>query len=138
MYANEPYLLELLQEAHLFDAAALEDVNHKKKSTESVLEALISLNLIPDENVAEVLANNAGMEYVDLGKMEIDPSVSSHVSGDSAVRFKIVPIAESNGGLVVAVTDPLDFDTLDSVRHLLSVEPEFVVCLLYTSDAADE
>tara|TARA_B100000925_G_C22010382_1_gene476024 strand:- start:5154 stop:6800 length:1647 start_codon:yes stop_codon:yes gene_type:complete len=116
-----------LQEAHLFDAAALEDVNHKKKSTESVLEALISLNLITDENVAEVLANNAGMEYVDLGKMEINPSVSSHVSGDSAVRFKIVPIAESNGGLVVAVTDPLDFDTLDSVRHLLDVEPEFVV-----------
>ena len=127
MYANESYLLELLQEAHLFDAAALEDVNHKKKSTESVLEALISLNFITEENVAEVLANNAGMEYVDLGKMEINPSVSSHVSGDSAVRFKIVPIAESNGGLVVAVTDPLDFDTLDSVRHLLDVEPEFVV-----------
>ena len=127
LYANESYLLELLQEAHLFDAAALEDVNHKKKSTESTLEALISLNIVTDENVAEVLANNAGMEYVDLQKMEIDPSVASHISGEQALRFKIVPIAESHGSLVIAVTDPLDFDTLDSARHILSVEPEFVV-----------
>jgi len=127
LYANESYLLELLQEAQLFDAAALEDVRHKKKSKESTLEALFSLNIITDENVAEVLANNAGMEYVDLSKMEIDPSVASHISGEHALRFKIVPIAESHGAPVIAVTDPLDFDTLDSARHILSVEPEFVV-----------
>ncbi|MDF1863058.1 MAG: ATPase, T2SS/T4P/T4SS family, partial [Verrucomicrobiales bacterium] len=127
MYANESYLLELLQEASLFDDAALEDVNHKKKSQESTLDALLSLNIINDDNVAEVLAQNAGMEYVDIRKMDIDPSVAAHVPADAAVRFKIVPIAEGNGTLVVAVTDPLDFDALDSVRHVLSVEPEFVV-----------
>lgn len=127
MYANESYLLELLQEASLFDDAALEDVNHKKKSQESTLDALLSLNIINDDNVAEVLAQNAGMEYVDIRKMDIDPSVATHVPADAAVRFKIVPIAEGNGTLVVAVTDPLDFDALDSVRHVLSVEPEFVV-----------
>ncbi|MAS95520.1 MAG: type II secretion system protein E [Verrucomicrobiales bacterium] len=127
MYSNEPYLLELLQEASLVDAAALEDVKHKKKSQESTLEGLISLNLVNDESIAEVLATNTGMEYVDLGKLEIDPSVASHVPADSAVRFGIVPIAEGGGTLVVAVIDPLDFDSLDSVRHVLSVEPEFVV-----------
>jgi type IV pilus assembly protein PilB len=127
LYANESYLLELLQEASLFDDAALEDVNHKKKSQESTLDALLSLNIITDDNVAEVLAQNAGMEYVDIRKMDIDPSVAVHVPADAAVRFKIVPIAEGNGTLVVAVTDPLDFDALDSVRHVLSVEPEFVV-----------
>lgn len=127
LYSNESYLLELLQEANLFDDAALEDVNHKKKAQESVLEGLLSLNLVSDEAVAEVLASNAGMEYVDLRKMDIDPSVASHVPAESAVRFKMVPIAESGGSLIVAVTDPLDFDALDSARHVLSVEPEFVV-----------
>lgn len=127
LYTNEPYLIGLLQEAGLFDASALEDVRHKKKSQESTLEALLSHNHVTDEGIAEVLASNAGMEYVDLRKFDVDPSVASEVAADVAVRFRILPIATSHGGLVIAVTDPLDFDSLDSVRHVLSVEPEFVV-----------
>lgn len=127
MYSNEPYLLDLLREANVFDEAALEDVNHKKKNQESVLEGLMSLGLVTDEKIAEILAVNSGMEYVELSKMEIDPSVATQVPADSAVRFKIVPIAFGGGSLVIAVTDPLDFDSLDSVRHVLTVEPEFVV-----------
>lgn len=126
MYSNDSYLLDLLQEENLVDAAALEDVKHKK-GQESTLDALVSLNIVSDDDIAEVLARNSGMEYVDLRKMEIDPSVAQNVPADTAVRFRIVPIAESGGSLVVAVTDPLDFDGLDSVRHMLSVEPEFVV-----------
>jgi len=127
LYSNESYLLELLQEAHLVDDAALEDVKHKKKSEDSTLEALLALNLISDENIAETLATSAGMDYVDLGKLDINPEVAKNVPADTAVRFGIVPIAEGGGTLVVAVTDPMDFDSLDSVRHVLSVEPEFVV-----------
>jgi len=127
LYSNESYLFDLLQEAGAFDPAALEDVKHKKKAQESMLEALISLNIITDETIAEVLAQNAGMEYVDLRKLDVDPSLGSRVPAATAVRFGIVPIAEGGGTLVVAVTDPLDFDGLDSVRHVLSGEPEFVV-----------
>ena len=127
MYSNETYLLDLLQEAHLFDDAALEDVSHKKKAQDSTLEGLLALNIINDEQIAEVLATNCGMDYVELRKLDIDPSVAQHVPAASAVRFGIVPIAEGGGTLVIAVTDPMDFDALDSVRHVLSVEPEFVV-----------
>jgi len=127
LYTNESYLLELLQEAQLVTKAALEDVNHKKKSQESIIEALISLNLLSDESIAQTLAANAGMDYVDLKRLDVNPAVASRIPADVAVRFRIVPVAEGGGTLVVAVTDPLDFDALDSVRHVLSVEPEFVV-----------
>ncbi|PAW63909.1 MAG: type II secretion system protein E [Verrucomicrobiia bacterium Tous-C2TDCM] len=127
MYSNEPYLLELLQEAQLVTPAALEDVRHKKKSQESTLEALLSLNLLTDETIAQTLAENAGMDYVDLKRLEVNPAVASRLAADAAVRFRVVPIAEGGGTLVVAVTDPLDFDALDSLRHVLTVEPEFVV-----------
>jgi type II secretory ATPase GspE/PulE/Tfp pilus assembly ATPase PilB-like protein len=127
LYSNESYLLELLQEAQLVTPAALEDVRHKKKSQESTLEALLSLNLLTDETIAQTLAENAGMEYVDLKRLEVNPAVASRLAADAAVRFRVVPIAEGGGTLVVAVTDPLDFDALDSLRHVLTVEPEFVV-----------
>ena len=62
MYTNEPYLLELLKEAQLVTPAALEDAKHKKKSQESTIDALLSLNLLTDEAIAQTLAENAGME----------------------------------------------------------------------------
>lgn len=127
MYSNESYLLELLQEAQLVTPAALEDVRHKKKSQESTIEALLSLNLLTDETIAQTLAENAGMEYVDLKRLDVNPAVSARLTPDAAVRFRVVPIAEGGGTLVIAVTDPLDFDALDSLRHVLTVEPEFVV-----------
>ena len=127
MYTNEPYLLELLQEAQRVTPAALEDAKHKKKSQETTIQALLSLNLLTDEMIAETLAENAGMDYVDLKRLDLNPAVALRVPADVAVRFRIVPVAEGHGSLVIAVTDPLDFDALDSVRHVLSVEPEFVV-----------
>lgn len=127
MYSNESYILELLQEALLVTPAALEDVRHKKKSQESTLEALLSLNHITDEAIAQTLAENAGMEYVDLKKLDLDPSIGAAVPADTAVRFQVVPIVDNGGTLVIAVADPLDFDALDSLRHILSNEPEFVV-----------
>jgi len=127
LYSNESYLLELLQEAQLVSPAAMEDVRHKKKSQESTIEGLLSLNLLTDETIAQTLAENAGMDYVDLKRFDVNPAVASRVPADAAVRFRAVPIAEGGGTLIIAVTDPLDFDALDSLRHVLTVEPEFVV-----------
>ncbi len=126
MYANENFLLQLLREAGIVDDAALDDIAHKKKSQETTLAALLSQNKISEEQVGQTLAVNSGMEFVDLQKMDIDPSISSAIEGENCVRYKIVPIARSGESLVIAVVDPLDFDGLDSVRHLLSGEPEFV------------
>ncbi len=127
MYSNESYLLDLLKEAQAVSPEALKDVHHKKKSTETTIEALISLNLVSDEAIAKVLAENAGMDYVDLKRLDINPAVASNMPASASVRFRAVPIAASAGTLVVAVTDPMDFDSLDSLRHVLSVEPELVV-----------
>ncbi len=127
LYTNENFLVELLQEASLLDQTQIEDVSHQKKSGQSLLETLIRQGKITEEQVAQTLAVNSGMEFVDLLKMpEIDPNAVSTISADAAVRFKVIPIVNTGSELVVAVSDPLDFDALDSVRHVLPMEPQFV------------
>ena len=127
MYTNENYLIELLQEASLIDDTQMTDASHQKKSGESLLEALIKTGKVTEEQVAQTLAVNSGMEFVDLLKMpEIDPNAVSTITADAAVRFKVIPIVNTGHELVVAVSDPLDFDALDSVRHVLPMEPQFV------------
>lgn len=127
MYANENYLIELLKEASLLNDTQIEDAGHQKKSGQSVLEALVSLGKVSEEDVASTLAVNSGMEFVDLLKMpEIDPAAVKAITADAAARFKVIPIVNTGSELVVAVVDPLDFDALDSVRHVLPMEPQFV------------
>ncbi len=111
----------------MLDEAQIEDATHQKKNNESLLEALVRQNFVSEENVAQTLAVNSGMEFVDLLKMpNIDPAAVQTITADAAARFKVIPIVNSGGQLVVAVVDPLDFDALDSVRHVLPMEPEFV------------
>ncbi len=45
---------------------------------------------------------------------------------DKAYRYKAVPIALNDDVLVVAISDPLNFDTLDNLRFLLKREIETV------------
>lgn len=127
MYANDKYLLELLKEASLIDDSKIEDANHQKKQDESLIEALVKQGKVSEEDVARTLAVNSGMEFIDLLKTpNIDPAAVQMITADAAARFKVIPIVNTGTELVVAVVDPLDFDALDSVRHVLPMEPQFV------------
>ncbi|MGY9106732.1 MAG: GspE/PulE/PilB domain-containing protein, partial [Alphaproteobacteria bacterium] len=41
------------------------------------------------------------------------------VSVDVARRYRIVPLYQTDGSLTVALDDPLDFDSLDTLSHML-------------------
>ena len=62
-----------------------------------------------------------------LSSMVIPPDVIKQIRGEEARRFKVIPVAFNDSGLVVAVSDPLDIDTIDSLGFLLQREIE-VVC----------
>ncbi len=125
-YENEDYLIELMVENGVLDSSDVESAAHRKKNQQSMLDFLIEIEKISEEDVARTLAISSGMDYVDLAMAEIDPSAVAAVEADVARRYKVVPISFNGTHLQIAVGNPLDFDTLDSVRHMLSVEPEFV------------
>jgi type II secretion system protein E len=66
------------------------------------------------------------MDWIDLSAMVIPPAVIKQISAADARRFKVIPIAFGETGLVVAVSDPLDIDTIDSLGFLLQRELELV------------
>ena len=50
----------------------------------------------------------------------------SQIRGEDARRFKVIPVGLGESGLIVAVSDPLDIDTIDSLSFLLQREIELV------------
>ena len=68
-----------------------------------------------------------GVEWVDLSTEIIPPEVITQIRPEDACRFKVVPAGFGETGLVVAIGDPDDIDTIDSLSFLLQREVR-VVC----------
>lgn len=126
MYANEDFLLELLEENGTVSAPDLEGARHRKKNNQTVIEVLLESGKMSEEDLAQTLAVSSGMDYIDLTRAEINEGLVESVDAEAARRYKVVPVSYNGSHMVVAVADPLDFDTLDAVRHVIPHELEFV------------
>jgi type IV pilus assembly protein PilB len=124
MYSNEEYLLELLTESGLLTDHAIQQAKTSKKPNETVLECLIKTGVISDEQVAQTVAVNSGMEYVDLHGFTPDPAMKVLVPMEAAQRYKVAPLGMNGPTLQVVVADPYDFETLDSLPHVLQPDLE--------------
>ncbi len=125
MYSNEKYLLELLQESGLLVERDIQGVAASKKPGESVLETLIKTGIVSDEQVAQTVAVNSGMEYIELQGFAPPPSLKGLVPVEVAIRYKVAPLGTNGTALQIVVADPYDFETLDALPHVLQPEIEF-------------
>jgi type IV-A pilus assembly ATPase PilB len=123
---NDDYILEILLETGLVTKSQLERAHAEKNDDETTIEALVRLGIVSQEDVTRALASHAAMDFVDLAQIAISEEAIALVPADVAKRFKVVPVAQGDTGLMVAVADPLNFDTLDSLHHLLHLDLEFV------------
>ena len=126
MAQNDDYILEILLETGLISQSQLDRARSEKRGDDSVVDTLIRQGVLTQEDVTRALASHAAMDYVDLSAMAIDEATLQTVPPDVAKRFRVVPIAQSDTGLMIAVGDPLNFDTFDSLHHLLQRDLEFV------------
>jgi len=120
VFSNEEYLLELLVEA---GKVTQEDIDLARKAVgtnETVIEHLISSNKLEESDVAQVLAVNAGVDFIDLDNTSITAEVFESIPEDTARRFRVVPVADDGLYLTVAMADPLDFEVLDTLPHVLN------------------
>ncbi len=124
-YSNEEYLIELLQESGLIGDRELQLARGAKKPHETVLESMIKTGAVSDEQVAQTVAVNSGMEYVDLTGFEPHAELKELVPVATALRYKIAPLGQDKGRLQIAVADPYDFETLDALPHVLQPDIEY-------------
>ena len=128
MYSNEEYLLDLLKEAGYVTADDVAHATASKRAKQTPLEYLILSKKVGEDVVSQTMAVNAGMDFVDLTGFVPDPAVLEMVPTDVAVKYTTIPVGIDNGRLVLALADPLDFQTTDSLPHILTALPLDFVC----------
>jgi type II secretion system protein E len=123
---NETYVLDLLRDAGLVTRPQIESARSRLNGASNVVDLLIKDGVISEADVSRTLAGQAHMDWIDLSSMVIPPAVIKQIRPEDARRFKVIPIAFGESGLIVAVGDPLDINTVDSLSFLLQREIELV------------
>ena len=127
MQQKEDYVLKLLEESGLLTRTQIEKAKARLNGNGDVVDLLIKDGVISDTDISRSLAAQAHMDWIDLSAKSIPPDVISQIRAEDARRFKVVPVGYGESGLIVAVSDPLDIETIDSVSFLLQRDIE-VVC----------
>ena len=126
MQKNETYVLDLLHDAGLVTRPQIENARSRLNGENNVVGLLIRDGVVSEADVSRTLAGQAHMDWIDISMMVIPPVVIRQIRAEDARRFKVIPVAFGESGLVVAVGDPLDIDTIDSLSFLLQREIELI------------
>ncbi len=126
MFSNEDYLAELLAEAGMVSVDEVAQARNALSGSETVVEHLLANTALTQENVAKTLAANGGVPFIRLGDVSFDPAITETVSDDVAKRYRVIPVQDDGLVLTVAISDPLDFEVLDSLPHVIGRELNLV------------
>ncbi len=94
-------------------------IEKRKTSADRFGEICVSDGLATEEAVARALAEQFGLEYVDLQEFRIDEAILGLFPPDVIYRYHFVPLGEEGETLVIAVSDPTDVINLDELEMLI-------------------
>ncbi len=126
MPQSEDYVLGILQEGGLVTIPQIDSARSRLNGAAGVVDVLINDGIVSDSDVSRTLAAQAHMDWIDISSIVIPPQIINQIRAEEARRFKVIPVAFGETGLVVAVGNPLDIDTIDSLSFLLQRELELV------------
>jgi len=116
---------EILTEWGVVTEAGIEEaLDYAETEGVRIGEAMIALGLADEEDVTKAISVQYDMEYVDLERNIVHATEVSLLPEERIKRHLVIPMSrDEKGRLKVAVTDPLDLETLDMLRFMLNEEP---------------
>jgi general secretion pathway protein E/type IV pilus assembly protein PilB len=87
-----------------------------------VVDLMLANKVIRPADVTQAKAAHFGAEVVALAELKIEDDVISTIPRHIAKKYRVVPVFKHDNTLTVALADPSDLDTIDSLNHLLHME----------------
>jgi general secretion pathway protein E/type IV pilus assembly protein PilB len=128
MPVQDEYVIEILRDVGLITH---EDLQKAKEAATAngtgIVKALVQMGRVTQMEVSKALAGQFGMDTVDLAEYKVPEEIIALVPRLVARRYKIIPVHKHDNTLTVAIGDPMDVDTVDSLRYILKMNVEVVV-----------
>jgi len=108
---------EMLVDSSVINLEQLQEaLEAQRESGKRLGEVVVDLQLATEEEVQDILANQLGIEKVNLYEERVDPEVARLISADMISRHQAMPMRQEGNNLLVAMVDPLNLLAIDDIR----------------------
>jgi len=107
-------------------------------------EVLLEDGTLPPAGLLRALAEQFGLDYLELDGAAVDLELVQRVPASIAKRHRAVPVAQDGDEVVVAMANPVDVVAKDDIRNILSApvrtvlaDPEQILRVIERGASAD-
>jgi type IV pilus assembly protein PilB len=90
-----------------------------RQSGESLARYLFNRGLATEDDLVRGMANEVGLDYVDLSTFPVDPRAASMLPESVARHHMVLPVRIENGVPLVAMANPSDVYAMDDLRTIM-------------------
>ncbi len=128
MTGTDEYIVEIIEGVGLITyKQGVEALESAKKEGKSVLDVVVRNTGLSKIDLLKALATQFGMETISLKDLAIEKEIIDSIPPSVARRYHVVPVQRNETALTVALGDPFDVETLDSLRYILKTNVDGMV-----------
>ena len=131
MAKDSEFIVELLLEYGMVSPEQVEEVRREIDLMEApdvdIINLLIAKKYVSERDITMVLAQQYGMEVIDLTHYELPEEILRLLDKDTVKKYKVIPLGMHDGIMTVAMSDPTSVDTLDALRYMLGHDVDAVI-----------
>ena len=103
-------------------------LTEQKSSNEKLGHILISQGSITEEDLVKAYSMQCGHRSITKDEiLQVDQSITALLPEDFAKENNVIALSKKDNYLAIAMEDPEDLTTLDSIRKLTNLNPEILV-----------
>jgi len=120
---------DILVHQNIISTEQLESaLSEQKTNNDKLGNILISQGAITEEDLVSAFSMQCGHRSINLEEMlKVDQSIVSMLPEDFAKENNVLSLSKKDNYLAIAMEDPEDLSTLDSIRKLTNLNPEILV-----------
>jgi len=120
MTSNDEYVLQILVERGFLTPEQVEGAAKSMKAeNETTLDVLVSGGTIGEDEVLGTVADQFGLKYCHVNADAISQEITKEITSDIAKKYGVVPVVADDESITVALSDPMGYDAIDSLRYVL-------------------
>ena len=120
MTSNDEYVMQMLVENGFLTSDQVESAAQSMRAeNETALDVLVSSGVIGEDEVLGTVADQFGLKYCHVNADAINQDVVKDLPADIARKYGVVPVLADEESITVALSDPMGYDAIDSLRYVL-------------------
>jgi type IV pilus assembly protein PilB len=120
---KDDYLVDMLVDLGFVTADQVSTLRAEAQSAAvGVVDLMLANKVIRAADVTQAKAAHFGAEVVNLNEIRIEDEVIAMIPRHIAKKYRVVPVTKHGNVLNIALADPSDLDTVDSLGHLLRAD----------------